>query len=56
VVRPARYGCPSGIHGNKKIGLDIEAVEFGATVVRLVGPGNEWEGFRMPAKAVGEGV
>jgi UDP:flavonoid glycosyltransferase YjiC (YdhE family) len=43
-----------GIYGNKKVAPDIEAVEFGAAVARLVRPGKESEGFRMRAKVVGE--
>ena len=43
-----------GIYGNKKVAPDIETVEFGAAVVRLVRPGKESEGFRTRAKAVGE--
>ena len=36
-----------GIYGNKNVAPDIEAVEFGAAVTRLVRPGGELEGFRM---------
>jgi len=43
-----------GIYGNKKVAPDIEAVEFGAAVTRVVGPGKESEGFRERARAVGE--
>ena len=43
-----------GIYGNKNVAPDIEAVEFGAAVARLVRPGEESEGFRMRAKAVAE--
>ena len=43
-----------GIYGNKKVAPDIEAVEFGAAVARLVRPGKESEGFKTRAKAVGE--
>jgi len=43
-----------GIYGNKKVAPGIEAVEFGAAVARIVGPGKESEGFRERARAVGE--
>ena len=43
-----------GIYGNKNVAPDIEAIEFGAAVARLVRPGEELEGFRARAKAVGE--
>ena len=43
-----------GIYGNKKVAPDIEAVEFGAAVARLVLPGKESEGFRTRAKAIAE--
>jgi len=43
-----------GIYGNKKVAPDIEAVEFGVAVARIVGPGEESERFRQRAKAVGE--
>ena len=43
-----------GIYGNKKVAPDIEAVEFGAAVARLIQSGNESEGFRTRAKAVAE--
>jgi hypothetical protein len=43
-----------GIYGNKNVAPDIEAVEFGAAVARLVLPGKESEGFRTRAKAVAE--
>jgi len=43
-----------GIYGNKNVAPDIEAVEFGTAVARLVRPGKESEGFRMRAKAVAE--
>ena len=41
-----------GIYGNKKVAPDIEAVEFGAAIGRLIKPGEECEGFRMRAKDV----
>ena len=43
-----------GIYGNKNVAPDIEAVEFGTAVARLVRPGKESEGFRTRAKAVAE--
>jgi len=43
-----------GVHGNKKVAPEIEAVEFGEAIARVVGPGKESEGFRERAKAVGE--
>jgi hypothetical protein len=43
-----------GIYGNKEVVPDIEAVEFGAAVARLLRPGKESEGLRMRAKALGE--
>ena len=43
-----------GIYGNKNVALDIEAIEFGTVVARLVRPGKESEGFRTRAKAVAE--
>ena len=43
-----------GIYGNKNVAPDIEAVEFGTAVARLVRPGGESEGFRMRAKGVAE--
>ena len=43
-----------GIYGNKNVAPDIEAVEFGTAVARLVQPGKESEGFRTRAKAVAE--
>jgi len=38
-----------GIYGNKNVAPDIEAVEFGTAVARLVRPGMESEGFRTRA-------
>jgi len=43
-----------GIYGNKKVAPDIEAVEFGAAIARVTRPGEEPEGFRERARAVGE--
>ena len=43
-----------GIYGNKNVAPDIEAVEFGTAVARLVRPGMESEGFRTRAKVVAE--
>jgi hypothetical protein len=43
-----------GIYGNKNVAPDIEAVEFGVAVTRLVRPGKESVGFRARAKAVAE--
>jgi len=43
-----------GIYGNKNVAPDIEAVEFGTAVARLVRPGKESEGFMTRAKAVAE--
>ena len=43
-----------GIYGNRNVAPDIETVEFGAAVTRLVRPGRESEGFRTRAKAVAE--
>jgi UDP:flavonoid glycosyltransferase YjiC (YdhE family) len=43
-----------GIYGNKKVAPDIEAVEFGAAIARVIKPGEESEGFRMRAKGVAE--
>lgn len=43
-----------GIYGNKSVAPDIEAVEFGEAVKRLVLPGKESEGFRTRAQAIGE--
>ena len=43
-----------GIYGNKNVAPDIEAIEFGTAVARLVRPGKESEGFRARAKAVAE--
>ena len=43
-----------GIYGNKNFAPDIEAVEFGVAVARLLRPGEESEGFRRRAKAVAE--
>ena len=45
-----------GIYGNKRVAPDIEAIEFGAAVARVVGPGKESEGFRERARAVGGGL
>ena len=43
-----------GIYGNRNVAPDIEAVEFGTAVARLVRPGKESEGFRTRAKVVAE--
>jgi len=43
-----------GIYGNRNVAPDIEVVEFGTAVGRLVRPGQESEGFRTRAKAVAE--
>ena len=43
-----------GIYGNRNVAPDIEAVEFGVAVARLVRPGGESEGFRTRAKVVAE--
>ena len=43
-----------GIYGNKNVAPDIEAVEFGTAIARLVRPGKESEGFRVRAKVVAE--
>ena len=43
-----------GIYGNRNVAPDIEAIEFGTAVARLVRPGKESEGFRVRAKAVAE--
>ena len=43
-----------GIYGNKKVAADIEAIEFGTAVGRLVRPRKESEGFKTRAKAVAE--
>ena len=43
-----------GIYGNKNVAPDIEAVEFGTAVSRLVRPGKESEVFKMRAKVVAE--
>ena len=43
-----------GIYGNRNVAPDIEAVEFGTAIWRLVRPGEELEGFRTRAKAVAE--
>ena len=43
-----------GIYGNKRFAPDIEAVEFGTAVARLVLPGKESDWFRTRAKAVAE--
>ena len=43
-----------GIYGNKNFAPDIEVVEFGSAVARLVRPGKESEEFRRRAKAVAE--
>ena len=43
-----------GIYGNKSVAPDIEAVEFGTAVARLIQPGKESERFRTRAKAVAE--
>ena len=43
-----------GIYGIKNVAPDIEAVEFGTAVARLVRPGNESEEFRTRAKIVAE--
>jgi len=43
-----------GIYGNRNVAPDIEAVEFGVAVRRLVGAGQESKGFRTRAKAVAE--
>lgn len=43
-----------GIYGNRNVAPDIEAVELGTAIARLVLPGKESEGFRMRAKAVAE--
>jgi len=43
-----------GIYGNKRVAPDIEAVEFGAAVAWVLGPGKESEGFRERARVVGE--
>ena len=43
-----------GIYGNRNVAPDIEAVEFGTAVARLVRPGKESEGFKARAKAVSE--
>ena len=43
-----------GIYGNRNVAPDIETVEFGVAVARLVRPGGESEEFRMRAEAVAE--
>ena len=43
-----------GIYGNRVVAPDIEAVEFGTAVARLVRPGEESERFRMRARDVAE--
>ena len=43
-----------GIYGNRNVAPDIETVEFGTAIARLVLPGKESEGFRTRAKAVAE--
>ena len=43
-----------GIYGNKNVAPDIEAVEFGTAVSRLVRPGKESEGFKTRARVVAE--
>lgn len=43
-----------GVYGNKKVAPDIEAVEFGEAVARLVRPGRDSEGFRARAKAAAD--
>lgn len=42
------------MYGNKNVAPDIESVEFGVAVSRLVRPGKESEGFRMRAKVMAE--
>ena len=43
-----------GIYGNKRVAPEIEVVEFGTAITRLVQPGGESEGFRTRAKTVAE--
>ena len=43
-----------GIYGNKTRPPAVGAVEFGAALLRIVGPGPESEGFRQRACKVGE--
>jgi hypothetical protein len=43
-----------GIFGNKNVAPDIETVEFGTAIARLVNPGRESEGFRSRAQKIGE--
>lgn len=43
-----------GIFGNRNVAPDIETVEFGTSIARLVNPGKESEGFRMRAQQTGE--
>ena len=43
-----------GIFGNKSVAPDIDTVEFGTAVARLVKPGKESEEFRARARRIGE--
>ena len=43
-----------GIFGNKSAAPDIDTIEFGTAVARLVKPGKESEEFRARARQIGE--
>jgi hypothetical protein len=43
-----------GIYGNRRVAPDIEAVEFGEALTRLLRPGEELKAFRTRAKAIAE--
>jgi hypothetical protein len=43
-----------GIYGNRSVAPEIDAVEFGAAVSRLLAPGEEAERFAQKAKEIGE--
>jgi 2-acylglycerol O-acyltransferase 1 len=43
-----------GIYGNQSVAPDIDAVEFGAAISRLLSPGEEAEKFVRRAKEIWE--
>ena len=43
-----------GIYGNRSVAPEIDAVEFGAAISRLLSPSEEAEKFALKAKEIGE--
>jgi UDP:flavonoid glycosyltransferase YjiC (YdhE family) len=43
-----------GIYGNRSVAPDIDAMEFGAAISRLLSPSEEAEKFTQKAKEIGE--